>query len=550
MKKIFLILIVSSVAFVACKKQLDVKNPNEPTPDASNNEQGIISLSQGGVYVNGFKDLKYGDGVFGLFWSGAMGFHEMLGDVVGVEAANAFCNQIGCPDKVTLDNGTVVVNPNNPNKWYTFLRSTANQNDQQGQNFIYYEWSYMYNMISACNAVLGLLPSVKFSGDAATKTATLKAWAHFWKGYAYSHIGSIYYAGIINNATGATNANYVTKEAIITESNAQLDNAITDLGGATSAPDYDAVLEKLIPSFCQVGKGLPPTAAMWIRNINTLKARNILVNKTVSAMTTADWNSILTLTNNGILSTDYIFTGRTNTNGDFIPASSGTVAAKVQSSAAGGNTYKLSERWVQDFKVGDKRKTNNVKQDAQPWIGNSDRGNAFNTRFTLISGGTGLSGVYIYTSTSAGTFELPLAGTYEENTLMKAEATMYAAGFTPASILTGMGLIDNVRNYQGAGLGVTVAADAAAAKEELRKERRIALAFRGLSFYDARRWKVSEPASAGGGRTGCVVISTAGVVNTNATLDYGYLDYWDVPDNELQYNPPGTGSAPTKNPKQ
>ena len=549
MKKIFLIIMASSLVFASCKKQLEVKNPNEPTPDASANEQGIISLSQGGVYVNGFKTLKYGDGVFGLFWSGAMGFHEMVGDVIGVEAANAFCNQIGSPNKVTLDNGTVVLNPNNPNTWYAFAR-TVNQNDQQGANFSYYEWAYMYNMIHACNVVLDILPSVTFTGNSATKLATLKAWAHFWKGYSYSHIGSIYYAGIITNSIIGTNGNYVTKEAIITEANAQLDNAIADLGAATSSSDYDEVIGKLIPSFCQVGKGLPPTTAMWIRNINTLKARNILVNKTVSAMTSADWNSILTLTNNGIQSSDYIFTGRTTTTSDFIPSSSGYVAAKIQSSAAGGNTYKLSERWVQDFKPGDLRKTNNVKQSATPWIGNSDRGNAFNTRFTLISGGTGLSGVYVYTNTATGAFELPLAGTYEENELMKAEATMYAASFSPASILTAMALIDNVRNYMGAGLGVTVAADAAAAKEELRKERRIALAFRGLSFYDARRWKVSEPASAGGGRTGCYVISTAGVLNTNATIDYGYLDYWDVPDNELAYNPPAAGSAPVKNPKQ
>jgi len=95
MKKIFLIFIASAVAFTSCKKQLDVKNPNEPTPDASTNEQGIISLAQGGIYVNGFKDLKYGDGVFGLYWSGAMGFHEMMGDVIGAEAANSFENQIG-----------------------------------------------------------------------------------------------------------------------------------------------------------------------------------------------------------------------------------------------------------------------------------------------------------------------------------------------------------------------------------------------------------------------------------------------------------------------
>ena len=266
-------------------------------------------------------------------------------------------------------------------------------------------------------------------------------------------------------------------------------------------------------------------------------------------MTAGDWTNILTLTANGVQSGDYIFTGRTNTTGDFIPASSGYVASKVQSSGAGGNTYKLSERWVQDFKTGDKRKDQNVNEDpAGAWIGNSDRGNAFNTRFTLYNGGNGVAGAYIFANTATGAFELPIAATYEENELMKAEATMYSAGFTPASIVTGMTLIDNVRNYQGAGLGVTVAATADAAKEELRRERRIALAFRGLSFYDARRWKVSEPISAGGGRTGCVVVTTAGVVYTNATIDYGYLDYWDVPDNELAYNPVVSGVV--KNPKQ
>jgi len=77
-----------------------------------------------------------------------------------------------------------------------------------------------------------------------------------------------------------------------------------------------------------------------------------------------------------------------------------------------------------------------------------------------------------------------------------------------------------------------------------------ALAFRGLAFYDARRWKVIDPVSAGGGRTGCVVISNAGALNTNATIDYNYLDYWDVPEMKLAYNPPAAGSFAIKNPKQ
>jgi len=89
----------------------------------------------------------------------------------------------------------------------------------------------------------------------------------------------------------------------------------------------------------------------------------------------------------------------------------------------------------------------------------------------------------------------------------------------------------------------------ALAKEELRRERRVALAFRGLSFYDARRFKISDPIASGGGRTGAVVVGFNGVVDNNATIDYGYLDYWDVPDNELAYNPPAASSATTKNPK-
>lgn len=181
----------------------------------------------------------------------------------------------------------------------------------------------------------------------------------------------------------------------------------------------------------------------------------------------------------------------------------------------------------------------------------ADRGNAFNTRFTLYNGGNGVSGTYIYANTAIGGFELPLVGSYEENELMKAEATMYAGAFSAGSISSGLALIDAVRDYMGAGLAHVsgVVTTQAGALEELRRERRIALAFRGLSFYDARRWKVSEPISAGGGRTGCVVISTAGAVNTNATIDYGYIDYWDVPDNELAYNPPSASSAPVKNPK-
>jgi hypothetical protein len=169
----------------------------------------------------------------------------------------------------------------------------------------------------------------------------------------------------------------------------------------------------------------------------------------------------------------------------------------------------------------------------------------------LIDGGSGLTGVAVMGSHTVGSYELHIAGDYEENQLMLAEAKIYTN-----DINGGLALIDAVRSFQGAGLpavsgtGLTLVQ----AKEELRKERRIALAFRGLSFYDARRWGVINDVANGGGRTGVTVLSPTGpngsiVVNTNATINYNYLDYWDVPDNELVYNPPTTGSAPTKNPK-
>lgn len=545
--KILVAVLGISLCLTACKKQLDIKNDNKPTPESAASESGVISLAQGSIYRNGFYDLKYTDGVYGRFWAGAIGFHEMMGDIIGVEAANAYINQIGCPNKVTLDNGTtVILNPSAVNTQYALLRS-VNSNSQQGSNPAYYEWAYMYNMITSANSVLDLSSKAKFSGSgAATKKATIDAWAYWWKGFAYAHIGSIYYAGIKQDApTGSTNGNYISKDAIIAESNANFDKCAASLGLATAASDYSSIITQLVPSFLQIGKGGAISIAEWKRNINTMKARNILVNTLQSAMTPAQWTSVLTLVTDGIRSTDIIFTGRTDANGDFLGT---TIADKVQSSAGATSTYKLSERWVQDFNANDQRKANNVRNlNTGVGIFNQDRGNSFNTRYTLRNGGLGLSGVITYANNAAGANEITLCGTYEENELMKAEATMFLAGFTPASITAGMAMIDNVRNYQGAGLPATAAATTAAAKEELRRERRIALAFKGISFYDARRWDIIDPAKS---RTGCIVLSgTAGVLNTNATITYGFLDYWDVPDNELAYNPAASGSAPVKNPK-
>jgi starch-binding outer membrane protein, SusD/RagB family len=551
------LLVLGSVFVTACKKQLDIKNPNQPNPETLKTENGIIAYGLAGVYQTGFRSTKYGDGVVGAtFFSFVNGFHSLLGDETGIEAANVYANQVGCPDKVTYNGGaTSVLNPGTPNRSTLVLRE-KNQNSSAGANPLFYEWSWMYNLNNACNVMLENVDNVSFSGDAATKKAVLKAWAYWWKGYAYSRIGSMYYAGLIRNTSSLVDpnpqGNYVTSSAVIAESNSNYDKAATILNALVVNADYTATIKKLIPDFCQVGKGLPPTPAMWVRNINTMKARNILVNKTTSAMTPADWNAIVTLTSAGMQTADYTFTARSNATNDLMTASGGTIPAKA-SGTAGSNTYKISERLVQDYKTGDQRKANNFLLASSPWIGNVDRGNAYHTRWGLKSGGNGLSGVIIYTNSStAGAEEFYIAGTWEENQLMLAEATMYAGGFSAGSINTAMGLIDAVRTAQGAGLSAVagVITTQVPALAELRMERRSGLAFKGLSFYDARRWKVIDPVSAGGGRTNCWLISSTGVFYSDCTIDYNYLDYWDVPDNELAYNPPAGGSAPVKNPKQ
>ena len=534
-----------TLSLTACKKDLDITNVNSPTPASAQNENGVTALAQGTVYLNGFYNLKYSDGVYGRFWAGAMGFQEIMGDVIGAEAANAFMNQIGCPNKVTLDNGTVVTNPSNPKTQYELVRY-ANQNAQGGSNTTFYEWAYMYNMIAASNKILELADKTTFTGaGAATKKATIQAWAYWWKGYAYSRIGSTYYAGIIQNQPTdavATNGKYVTKEAIITEASSNFDKAVTALGAATSTADYSATLGKLIPVNLQKGKGGILTIDMWKRSINTMKARNILVNTTRASMTASQWNNILTLANDGVRATDLIFTARTDANGSFIES---TVADKIGQAATTGstNTYKLSERWVQEFVAGDKRRDNNVITLASVGLFNTDRGNSFNTRYSLKYGGAGLAGVITWANNAIGANEITIAATYEENELMKAEALIMTG-----QVDKGAASIDAVRTYQGAGLTALAAGlTQAEAYEQLRRERRIALAFKGLSFYDARRWEIIAPDKS---RTGAVVLSSTGVVSTNATIVYGFLDYWDVPDNELAYNPAEAGSAPTKNPKQ
>jgi hypothetical protein len=535
---------------VACKDQLDVGNPNAPTIPANvNTEAGMISYAQGVTYINGFRNGNdwLGNSYFSLPW----GYAELMADNVGASASNNQVTTMGIPDYIVLDDGTKVTNSA---PQVNIIRSYNNRAATgAGNNALYYQWLTMYALNNAANTILAKVDAIPFTGDATSRANTVKAWAYWWKGYAYAAIGSMYYAGIIADDAGKINSDYVSKDEVINRSNYYYNLAATTLGSITSTADYTDVLGKLIPSYCQVGNGGILTTAMWIRNINTMLARNILVNKlapfvngnpaatitksSTTAMTAADWNTIKTLTTNGVKAGDKIFTARSSATNSIFGATGGNVAA-LTSSVPSASTFKISERFLQFFKPTDKRFTDNFTTSAG-YVGDY----IYTTRYTLKDGGSGTPGVYVYATKSPGAYEVVMAGSYEENALMLAEANIRLG-----SVDIGMGLIDNVRTYLGAGLPATPAGlSVAAAMKELVSERRVALAFRGLSFYDNRRWGWSYDIASGGGSYGNTVIY-AGTKNTNVKISYNFMDYWDVPADETVLNPPSASSFAVKNP--
>lgn len=308
---------------ISCKKQLQVGNPNAATIQSNvTNEDGLTGLAQGNVYIGGFYngDGWLGNSYFSLPW----GYSELMADVVGADASNNQITTIGYPDYFISDNGTKTTNTS---PQIGIIRQ-YNVYGGSGNNPLYNQWLNMYALNAGCNQILDIVDGIAFTGDATTKVNTVKAWCYWWKGYAYASIGTMYTAGLLIDGTyGSKSNNYLIKDSIIDRSNFYFNLASTTLSsGIASASDYAQVLGELIPSFCQVGKGGVLTTDMWIRNINTMLARNILLNKlapfvngnpdatisksSISAMTDADWTAVLNYATNGIQADDFVFTGR------------------------------------------------------------------------------------------------------------------------------------------------------------------------------------------------------------------------------------------------
>jgi starch-binding outer membrane protein, SusD/RagB family len=543
-----------SFGIISCKKQLDVKDPNDPTFSTNVVSQaGLTAYAKGAVYWNGFNygDVWLGDSYFSLPW----GYHELMGDVVGGgQGSNNQTTTMGVPDYFQADPGDASTIFTNTSPQVTIIRSFNNAaSTGNGNNALYYEWLNMYAMIYSCNLILDQIPKIKtLTTD---KANTVKAWAYWWKGYAYAQIGTLYIAGLVQDTANAVVSKYIGHADVIAESNKQLNLALSTLGSISNQDDYTTIISALIPTQNQQGLGQPLSSAQWTRTINTMLARNILLNHlapfvngnpaatinkaSMPVMTAADWQSVITYCTKGIQKGDYVFTGRTSESNSFFSANGGSVAGMLTASNQ-TTTYKISERLIQNYKPGDKRLANFTTTNGT-FYGDAHTNT---TRYSLVDGAkAGLTGIPILGSRQVAALEIYIGPTYDENALMLAEANIRTG-----NIETGLGFIDEVRAYQGAAIAATkgTGLTLSEALQELTMERMAALALRGLSFYDLRRWGWTYSIANGGGRYGATLTFNKKLY-TNATINYNFMDYWDVPADETDKNKPAAGSAATVN---
>lgn len=529
----------------ACQKStLNLIDPNNPTPSSLQTEAGIESFAMG--VVEKWIAAVPGEGNTNIYQI-VLSMHSNMGDEDFSPWANWGLRYPANVNTITLPSpyNTVIKNPSG----FTQQGIMEAENSRQAGegNAFQYEWAVCYYMNAQCNLLLLAAndPALRLSGDTATKKGILRAWAYWWKGFCYSRIGSMYLAGIINDnpANGETNNNFISHDSIVAEGNANFDKAKAILSTLNENADYDYVFENIIPSFNLNTQIVTP--AMWIRQIYTFEARNYLVNRKVATMTAGDWATVLSLAGSGMVQGDYSFMFGMNAGG--VNDLSNNFYHPFAFHSYGSGFAWVSERLIQDYQPGDKRFSKNFESyPGGPVVNVRNRGIQFGTRWNVIDIENG--GSYA-TDNSIGS--ISIGGTWEENSLMIAEAKIR----TGSDINGGLVLIDQIRDAQNSGLAhiENTGLTQAAALAQFRSERRVSLYLRGLAWYDARRWGVTTAAASGGGRTNANVLVPGNLVGGTAavilpcTIDYDYMDYWDVPQNELDFNAAGPGSAPIHN---
>lgn len=545
-----LTLLSGTLLLGSCKKSiLQLPDPVQPTPTSLTTEGGIDAFAMGMYYK--WIAFEIGDGNLNFF-DIAWYMESNMGDEDFTPYSNygsRYCMNIS---SITLPApyNTVINNPSGFATQLDILRSFNSRGAGDG-NTIQYEWDCFYFVNAQANTLLQALnnPALKLSGDAATKKALLQAWAYYWKGYAYSKIGSMYLAAVIDDnpdstAKGLTSNLYVPHDQVIANANKNFDLAATIFSSITENPDYDATFKAMIPSFNLPNQIITP--AMWVRQIHTFEARNYMANHKVADMTSSDWTTIQNLAAGGMQQGDLTLQWGMAPNGVNDLSSFGFVLHPLFLHSYSGGLSFVSERLIQDIMPGDQRMNFFGPYPGGPVVNVLNRGIQFGTRYVPIDIENG--GRYA-TENYEGT--VSIAPTWEENALMTAESDI-ELGNTDA----GLQLIDQVRTSQGAGLptlaGSGISQDSALV--HLHSERRIGLYLHNVSWYDARRWGITAPASSGGGRIGNIVVpgTLIGPSGTPAQvlpcfINYSFSDYWDVPKNELDFNPPASGSAPIAN---
>ena len=558
-KAAFLPMLAATLLLGACKKQiLQLPNPNAPTPQSSLITEGGIDAYAQGIFYKWIA-FETGDGNLNFF-DIAWYMESNMGDEDFTPYSNFGSRYPMNIASITLPApyGTVIKNPSGFATQLDILRSFNTRAAGDG-NSIQYEWDCFYFVNAQANTLLTALnnPALKLTGDAATKIKLLQAWAYYWKGYAYSKIGSMYLAGVIDDspdstAKGLTSNVYVPHDQVIAAANKNLDQAASIFGSITENADYDATFKLMIPTFNQPNNVITP--AMWVRNIKSFEARNYMANHKVATMTSADWTAIQGLAAAGMQQGDFTLMWGSAPLGipDLTKGFGFPLHPMILHTYSGGLSF-VSERLMQDMMPGDKRDSSFKAYPGGAVVNVLNRGIQFGTRYipvdfedtTALYKGKGRYATETYDARAV----VPIAPTWEETALMTAEADINLG-----SIDQGLQLIDAVRASQGAGLpklaGSGITADSALV--QLHSERRIGLYLHNVSWYDARRWGISAPVAQGGGRIGNVVIPGS-LINQTAYqvlpchIDYSFSDYWDVPQNELDFNAPASGSAPVKN---
>lgn len=546
MKKLIIFLAIV-MCITSCKKtELQLDDPNSPTPGSSlASVKGVeqFALGMWAKLVSGNNLLSHTSII-----------HSVMGDEQFTSVGNFGWRYVNQVDKITLPAPYNTVVPGvlgmNQTDQLSALNNLAATNGSQ-TNALVYEWNMAYFLNGQANFLLQAIdnPALTMSPN---RKATLQAWAYWWKGFAYSRLGSMYLAAVINNKTdGSTESKYSTRQEVIAEAQANFDKAIALLSPIPAGDaEYTGAMNAIIPEFNKPANMVAISPQMWIRGINTYKARNILVNKKVSELTAADLTSIRTLASAGLVRGDVTFLmGISAVAGEGIVPNNQQHPFLWNSHELYPTWVTVSERLVQDFKAGDQRFTKGIGVRSVADVNRSGRGIHYGGRYHFVAIQNGG-----YWSTRLREGFLNFAGSWEENQLMLAEMDI-----RQGQIEAGLAKIDAVRVGQGAGLAPVAGTglNLTQSIEELRKERRIALVQKGLAFYDARRWGVTAPVSAGGGRRDAIVLvpnSMIGVNDPNRTytplatiMDYNYPDYWDVPITELSYNVPAAGSPAVAN---